>query len=216
MKIVCFVPIKLKSQRLPNKMMLSLGEKKMCQHIFDTLINVKKEIEMDIYCYCSDISIKEYLPNQVFFLKRNSDLDLDETKGIDIYKSFIEKIKADIYILCHATSPFIKSSSILAGLNKVIYGNYDSAMSVARIQTFCWFDNKPINYNLTNVIRTQDIEPIFYETSAFYIFNKNIMEKYNRRIGFNPYLVETDRIESIDIDEKQDYDLALIISNNKL
>ena len=38
MKIVIFVPIKLKSERLPNKMLLPLGNKLLCQHIFNTLI----------------------------------------------------------------------------------------------------------------------------------------------------------------------------------
>lgn len=42
MKVVAFVPIKLNSQRLPNKMFLTLGDKKICQYIFDILLEVKK------------------------------------------------------------------------------------------------------------------------------------------------------------------------------
>lgn len=206
-KINIFVPIKLNSQRLPKKMLLSLGNKLLCQHIFDTLIEVKKEIKVDIYCYCSDEIIKNYLPNEINFLKRNMNLDKDETKGIDIYKSFIEKIDGDIYCLCHATSPFIKKESIIKGIQSVI-NEYDSAFSVSKIQTFTWYNNKPLNYSLDNVIRTQDIEPIYYENSAFYIFEKDILNKYKRRIGFNPYMIETDRIESIDIDDIEDYELA--------
>jgi hypothetical protein len=208
MKIVCFVPIKLKSQRLPDKMLLPLGNKLLCQHIFNTLIEVKKNINLEIYCYCSDESIKDLLPNNIIFLKRDSKLDRDETKGIEIYKSFCDQIEADIYMLCHATSPYIKSSSIVDGLNKVIYENYDSSMSVSKIQTFCWYDNKPLNYELTNVVRTQDIKPVYWETSAFYIFKSDILKNHNRRIGFNPYLVITSRIESIDIDDIDDYELS--------
>lgn len=216
MKIVCIVPIKLMSQRLPNKMLLPLGDKKLCQHIFDTLNNVKKYIDIDIYCYCSDDTITKYLPSGVTFLKREKELDSNETKGYDIYNSFIQKIDANIYILCHATSPFIHSKSILQGINKIIDENYDSAFSVSKIQTFSWFKNHPLNYDFTNVIKTQDIEPVYYETSAFYIFKKEIFTKYKRRIGFNPFKVETNRIESIDIDEQDDYDLAVKICPNNL
>jgi len=208
MKIVCFVPIKLNSQRLPNKMLLPLGNKILCQHIFDTLLQVKKEIDIDIYCYCSNEKIKEYLPNNIIFLKRDKLLDTNETKGIDIYTSFINLINSDIYCLCHATSPFISSNKIIEGLNKTITGYYDSAFSVSKIQTFTWYQNKPLNYNFVNVKRTQEIDPIYWETSAFYIFKKEILKKYKRRIGFKPYMVETNRIESIDIDEKDDYELA--------
>jgi CMP-N-acetylneuraminic acid synthetase len=213
MKITAFVPIKLNSQRLPNKMLLPFGNKKLCQHIFDILIDVKKEIEIEIYCYCSDERILQYLPNNVIFLKRETCFDSNETKGIDIYKSFINKIDSDIYCLCHATSPFIKKESIIKGLYKIINENYDSAFSASKIQTFCWYKNKPLNYDFENVIRTQEIEPIFWETSAFYIFKKEILEKYNRRIGFVSFMVETDRVESIDIDDKNDYDLAVKIIN---
>jgi CMP-N-acetylneuraminic acid synthetase len=208
MIINIFVPIKLNSQRLPNKMLLPLGDKLLCQHIFDTLLEIKKIIDCNIYCYCSDENIIQYLPNGINFLKRYNSLDSNETKGITIYKSFIEKIDGDIYCLCHATSPFIKKESIINGLNKIIKEKYDSSFSVSKIKTFTWYKNKPLNYDFENVVKTQDIEPIFYETSAFYIFKKEILEKYNRRIGFNPYMIETNRIESIDIDEYEDYELA--------
>jgi CMP-N-acetylneuraminic acid synthetase len=208
MKIAAFVPIKLNSQRLENKMLLPIGDKLMCQHIFYALLNVKKEIEMDIYCYCSDEKIKDFLPKGVEFLERDKKLDSNETLGIDIYTSFINKVDADIYALCHATSPFIKETSIITGLNKIINEGHDSSCSVSRVQTFCWYGGKTLNYQLDNVVRTQDITPIFWETSAFYIFKKDILAVHKRRIGKNPYLVETDRIESIDIDEREDYELA--------
>jgi len=214
MKIACFVPIKLKSQRLPNKMLLPLDNKLLCQHIFNTLIEVKKNIHLDIYCYCSDESIKDLLPSEIKYLKRDSKLDSDETKIIEICKSFCDQVEADVYMLCHATSPFIKSKSIIDGINKIINEGYDSSMAVSKIQTFCWYDNKTLNYELTNVVRTQDIKPVYWETSAFYIFKSDILKTHHRRVGFNPYLVITDRIESIDIDEQEDYDLAKIINNS--
>ena len=198
MKIVAFVPIKLKSQRLKNKMRLPLGDKMLFQHIFDKLLNVKQDI--DIYCYCSDNSIEKDLPNSVKFLQRDTYLDGDEIKGIQIYKSFVNDIYADIYLLCHATSPFLKSKTIEIGLTKVIGEGYDSAFSVNKVQTFSWFNGNPLNYEFDDVVRTQDLEPVFWETSAFYIFKREVLLKYNRRIGENYFMVETDRIESIDIE----------------
>ena len=106
------------------------------------------------------------------------------------------------------TSPFIKSSSIENALFHVLSGGYDSAFSAERVQTFAWYQNRPINYLLDDIPRTQDIEPIWIETSAFFIFKKEIFTVHNRRIGFNPYIQEVSGIEAIDIDEKEDYDFA--------
>lgn len=52
------------------------------------------------------------------------------------------------------------------------------------------------------------MNPIWVETSAFFIFKKEIFTKYNRRIGFTPYIQEVSGVEAVDIDEKKDYDLA--------
>ena len=212
---IFFVPIKLNSERLPNKMLRKLGNKLLFQYIFYTLLEVKKEVQCKIYCFCSDERIKEFLPKGIIFLKRDKKLDRNETKGIEIYKSFVEIINdGDNYILCHATSPFIKKDSIIEGLNSILNKGYDSALSVSKIQTFCWYKNKPINYDLDNIVKTQDIKPVLWETSAFFMFKKKILIEKNRRIGDNPYFVETDRIESIDIDELQDFELAQKIIDN--
>ena len=109
MKTVAFVPIKLNNERLKNKNILPLGGHPLCWHIFNTLLHTDGIDE--IYCYCSDEAIRDYIPEEVIFLKRDSCLDMQTTKGIEIYSRFAQDIDADIYVLCHATSPFIRSIS---------------------------------------------------------------------------------------------------------
>ena len=133
-------------------------------------------------------------------------------KGQEIYESFINQIDADIYVLAHATAPFIKTETIQNALDKVMNEDYDSAMSVKKVKTFVWYKGKTLNYELNDIPRTQDIEPIYYETSAFFIFNKEVFTKMNRRrIGDKPYFQEIDDIEAIDIDYPEDFKFAQVI-----
>ena len=206
MKVVAFVPIKLNSQRLPHKNILPIAGHPLCWHLCNTLLNVKNIDE--VYVYCSDEKVSGYIPEGVIFKKRDKKLDGDLVKGFDIYRSFISEVDADVYVLAHTTSPFIKQESIDNALNHIVSGNNDSAFSAEKIQTFSWYKDRPINYDLNDVPRTQDLEPIWVETSAFFMFKKEIFTDYNRRIGFNPYIQEVSGIEAIDIDEKKDYDLA--------
>lgn len=213
MKVVAFVPIKLNSERLPHKNILDLGGKPMCHYMTNSLLNVKNIDE--IYVYCSDESIIEYMPDGVKFLKRDTYYDGNLVKGQEIYESFINKVDADVYILAHATAPFIKTESIQNALDKVLYNDFDSALSVKKIQTFTWFRGKTLNYDLTNIPRTQDIEPIFYETSAFFIFKKEVFTKMGkRRIGDKPYFQEINDIEAVDIDYPEDFEFAQVIIKN--
>ena len=206
MKTIALVPIKLNSQRLPHKNILPIDGHPLCWHLCNSLLHIKRIDE--IFVYCSDKDIIKYLPEGILFKQREKWLDGDLVKGHDIYKSFINEVEADVYILAHVTSPFIKPSSIENALFHVLSGEYDSAFSAERVQTFAWYQNRPINYLLDDIPRTQDIEPIWIETSAFFIFKKEIFTVHNRRIGFNPYIQEVSGIEAIDIDEKEDYDFA--------
>ena len=59
------------------------------------------------------------------------------------------------------------------------------------------------------LIRTQDLDPIYEENSNFYIFSRESFIKSNQnRIGLKPYLFPTDKIESIDIDDLNDFKIA--------
>lgn len=206
MKTVALVPIKLNSQRLPHKNILPIAGHPLCWHLCNSLIRSKGIDE--VYVYCSDSSVRQYLPEGVLFKQREKWLDGELVKGFDIYREFIKEVDADIYILAHTTSPFIKVSSIENALSHILNGENDSAFSAERIQTFAWYQGKTINYNLNDVPRTQDMEPIWVETSAFFMFKKEIFTVHNRRIGFKPYIQEVSGIEAVDIDEQKDYDLA--------
>jgi CMP-N-acetylneuraminic acid synthetase len=205
-KTVALIPIKLNSQRLPHKNILPIAGHPLCWHLCNTLNHVS-EID-EVYVYCSSPDVQKYIPEKTKFLQRPDWLDDDKIKGFDIYREFIKTIDANVYVLAHTTSPFIKQKSVENALNHVISGDNDSAFSAERIQTFAWYHGEPINYNLNDVPRTQDLDPIWIETSAFFIFKKEIFTVYNRRIGFKPFIQEVSGIEAIDIDERKDYDLA--------
>lgn len=207
MKVVALVPIKLNSQRLPHKNILPIAGHPLCWHICNALNNVKGIDE--VYVYCSDSKVTEHLPDGVLYKERDSRLDGDLVKGFEIYQSFIDEVDADVYVLAHTTSPFIKTESIENALSHVLSGENDSAFSAERIQTFAWYQGKPINYDINDVPRTQDMEPIWVETSAFFIFKKEIFTEHHRRIGFHPYIQEVSGLEAVDIDEKRDYDMAV-------
>jgi len=147
-------------------------------------------------------------------LKRSESLDQDSTKMNEVLKCFAEDVPADIYVMTHTTAPFISSESIEKGLNAVLSGEYDSSFAAKKLQDFIWKDGKPFNYELNNIPRTQDLEPLFEETSGFYIYSSEVMKKLNRRIGDKPFITEVGEIESIDIDEPEDFEIADAVFNH--
>lgn len=206
MKRVAFVPIRLNSQRVEGKNLRELGGRPLMTYLLQTLVQVENIDE--VYLYCSNPDIQQYLPEGVKFLQRNERLDSNTTLGEEIYDAFTSEVDADIYILAHATSPFIRTATIADAVARVESGEYDSAFSAERVQTFAWWDGKPLNYSLDRVPRTQDLEPVYVETSAFFVFEREVWRSKRRRIGERPYMAVTDRIESMDIDNPDDFLLA--------
>ena len=206
MKVVAFVPIRLNSKRVVGKNLKMLGDKPLLQYILETLTTAASIDE--VYVYCSQEEIIPLLPHGVKFLKRDESLDRDETLGQEIYDAFTKEVDADVYILAHTTSPFIKAETIDNAVRQVTEGTHDSAFSAQKVQTFSWYKGHPLNYDLKEIPRTQTIEPVYFETSAFYIFRKEIWTVEHQRIGQNPYMAIVDPIEGIDIDNPEDFEFA--------
>ncbi len=187
MKTVAFVPIRLNSQRVEGKNLRRLGGEPLMCHILKTLLRTER---IDAaYVYCSDTTL-----------------------GREIYDAFTAEVEADYYVLAHATSPFIRPKTIDDALEKVLTGAFDSAFSVEKIQTFAWYEGRPLNYSPDNVPRTQTLEPVYIETSAFFIFPRELWCERHRRIGDHPYMAVVDRIEGLDIDYPEDFAMAEVIA----
>lgn len=208
MKTVAFITIKLNSQRLPNKNILPLGDKPLCYHISETLLKCRNIDE--IYIYCSEERVMDYMPkdSRLIFLERKKWLDGDAVRAQDTYTAFTEDVDADIYVAALTTAPFIKASSLETAVDKVKNDGFDSAFAAQRLQTFAWYQGKPLNYDPALIPRTQDMEPVLVETSGFFVFRRELWAEHKRRVGFNPYIHIVDDIEAVDIDTKEDYDFA--------
>lgn len=212
MKVVAIVPMKLNNRRLPQKNTKTFTNgKPLCYYILSTLLKI--DIINEVYVYCSNPDIKEYIPYGVKYLKRSESLDQDTTKMNEVLMAFADEVNADVYVMTHTTAPFISMESIEKGIDAVLSEQYDSAFAVKKLQDFLWKDGMPFNYDMENIPRTQDLPELYEETSGFYIYKNEIIKDKGRRIGDNPYMVEIGEIESVDIDEPEDFEIADAIYN---
>lgn len=212
MRTVAFVPIKFDSERchLKNIRSFTNGEP-LISYILKTLLKIK-EID-DIYVYCSSEQILGFLPNGVNWVQRDKKYDSQTASFNELIESFTKLIDADTYVLAHATSPFISNNSIAAGIKAVNEDGYDSAFTVIEIREFLWSKDKPLNYCLENIPRTQDLDLILMETCGLYIFKKQLITQRHRRIGFSPYIIPVSRVEGWDIDTEEDFWIADALYN---
>lgn len=209
MKITAIMPMKLNNERLPGKNTKMLGDKPLLQYALDSL---KKTKMLDnIYVYCSDESIVPLLPEGVTFARRPDYLDLPASNFNQIFDCFMESHDADIYVYAHATAPFVTVETMGQCIEAVRSGAYDSAFCAVKIQDYLWQDGEPLNFDPTNVPRSQDLKPIYRETSGVYVFTKEAYQAYHRRVGKKPFVKEVSFKEAVDINNPEDFDLAMAL-----
>ena len=215
MKFIGYVTVKLNSKRVPFKSIREIGGKPLINYAISTL-NQVEEVS-DILLYCSQQRIQEYIDSNLSytFIKRHTYLDSDGTTFNDILQTLIDDMETDYIVFLSCTSPFIKPETIRDMINQIINNNFDSAFAAFDLKSFCWFNGQPLNYDPSNVPKTQDIKPVIVETSGLYIFSKELFKKYKRRIGFKPYIKIVDIFEGWDIDTMEELKMAELIAGGE-
>lgn len=207
MKTVALIPIKLGSVRVPGKNIKPFFDGTPLMSFIQRVCLDAGNID-EVYVYCSDDAVKPYVLPGVTHLKRPEYLDGDNINANDFIREFMKVVDADIYVNAHTTSPFAKVSTIEECVDKVASGEYDSAFCAEALRTFMWEEGKPINFDPDHFPRTQDLPTIYGETSIAYVFTKESFLKHNRRLGSKPYIKEVSKIEAIDIDYPEDFEIA--------
>lgn len=210
-KIIAIMPIKMNNERLPGKNTMILAGKPLLQHELLSLQKIK-EIK-EIYVYCSNEEICNFLPEGINFLQRPDELDRPSSNFTQIFTSFMNEKEADIYVYAHATAPYVTVETMQSCLNAVLSGEYDSAFCAEKIQDYLWMKGEPLNFDATNVPRSQDLDVIYRETSGIYVFTREVFEKYKRRIGKKPYICEVSLRERVDINTYEDFQMAIALAD---
>lgn len=214
MKTVAFVPSRLNSERVPAKNIKELGGIPLVNYTLRTLNKVK--VIDETVLFASDRSIERYIEKglRYAFVERPTSLDTQQTSIQDIIADFLTKTDAEIIVLLHITSPFLKSETIAECVEKVTSGQYECAFTGYEIRKFCWFNGKPLNYSLDKPTpRTQDIDPVIVEQSSLYVFKREIFEKTRQRVSLRPYIKFIDHFEGHDIDTPEDFRIAELMVN---
>jgi len=205
MKVVCYVPIKLNNERFPNKNTQLFDDGTPLPHLVFNTLSAVEEID-EIYCYCSNPAIKPYLTGRVKFLQRPEFLDTPAAKCGDIIEKFLDDVQdADIIVLSHVTSPFLKADTVRKCIAAVRSGKYDSAFTAAKVQEFLWSNSQPLNFDPASIVRSQDLPLLYKETIGCFVFTRQMFLETHRRIGLNPFICEVDKIEESDINYPQDF-----------
>lgn len=222
-KNIALLPMKANSVRVKGKNFRDFNGKPLFRWILDSLLEVDEIDQVVINTDARQILADNGLTDtdRVLIRDRKPEICGDFVSMNKVLADDIAHVAADTYLMTHTTNPLMSAGTIRGALKSFQQsrreGRADSLFTVNKVQArFYRADGSAINHDPNNLIRTQDLEPWFEENSNLYLFSRESFAATNARIGRKPMMYESPRFESIDIDDQEDWDFAVVAARYML
>lgn len=225
-QIIALIPAKKNSQDLKNKNLKKLNN----LSLFELAILGAKKSKFINKIYLSSDSDKilsKGKKHQIELISRKKSLSTNSASANSVIFDFIKNyLKNDrenfIIVYLQPTSPFRNTNHIDGAINYFIKKKFRLLLSVTENKNFFkslykknntlfpYFNDKLITKN------RQNLKKIYCPNGAIYIFYSDDFMK-NKKLSFvkSGYFI-MNKIDSIDIDDKEDYQLANYLSKRYL
>lgn len=222
MKLTALLPMKGTSERVPNKNMKDFDGAPLYHAIMKSLLASKYidkvVINTDSKLIANDA--KENFGDSVVIIDRPTEIQGGDVSMNVIIDYDLNQLETEHFLQTHSTNPLLRAETIDNAIESYFEclekRSCDSVFGVTKVQTrFYDKDAQPVNHNPQELLRTQDLEPLYEENSNFYIFSKDSFKNAgNKRIGMKPKIIEVNKLEAVDIDEPEDFKLAELLYLN--
>ena len=128
----------------------------------------------------------------------------------EVYENFARNFDADVCVYTNATSPLIKDVTIENCIDLYLNNSeeHDSCNTVNSVKLFLWKDGKPINYDVNNKPRSQDLPEIVAINHSVNVLSRETLLKRREVVGLRPIFYTVDQMEGVDIDVDIDFQFA--------
>lgn len=218
-KLVALLPLKAHSARVTGKNFRPFAGKPLFRWILESLLAVPEIEHVVINTDAREILAQNGLveSDRIIIRDRKPELCGDFVSMNKVLGDDVENVESELYMMTHTTNPLLSSLTMVRALMMFekarSKGEADSLFTVNPVQSrFYRKDGSAVNHDPNNLIRTQDLEQWFEENSNLYIFSAQSFHSTNARIGKKPLLFPTPRLESVDIDDQEGWNLAELIA----
>jgi CMP-N,N'-diacetyllegionaminic acid synthase len=203
---ICIIPARAGSKRIKNKNLLKINGKSLVEICIHQA--KKSKVFKDIILTSdSEKILKIGKKQKIRCLKRAKNLSRSTTSTDDVISDVISKIEYDFknIIILQVTSPNRKKESIRKFLNFCIKKKLDKCLSVSELNDNISNYNRYFKPLGKNIRRSQDRKPYLYENGLLYYISKKSFLK-DKKISSNKWnFFITNKYESVDINDYDDY-----------
>lgn len=223
---IAIIPARKGSKGLPNKNILSFCGKPLIAWTIEQALAVKEISRVIVSTDCEKIAALAKLYGAEVQGLRPAAISTDSSATEDaLFHECVtlqnKNATPENIILLQCTSPIRLPKTITRAIQEFRDTKSDSLVSVTESHRFFWqHKDKPIaTYDYTSRPRRQDLsaeEVSYMETGSIYITKFDLFMKNRNRLIGNIHLFETNKYESFEIDDLEDFELCELIAKRVL
>jgi len=213
MKINIVIPAKSSSTRIKAKNMIKINGKSLVYLACEKVLKCKNIDNVYLDTDSQEIlsNINELIPKGLKIIKRspllaNNDIGANEMMIYALHSTE----ECDLLLQTFCTSPLLSSETIDNCIERFLSNGseqFDSFFTVVDIQEYLWKNNEPINFSKEQLPNSFELEKIQVETHGLYGIRPTSLLENKTRVGKNPMLIGISKLESFDINEKEDIEI---------
>ncbi len=201
------------SVRIPNKNIKKFGDTNLLEHKINQLKCLKGL--NGIYVSSDSARILDIADKSgAHPIIRDPEYCTCEVPINEVYQNVVSSVPHKHIMFVHITSPLITTSSLQKCIDEYkdailsSNGPYDSLATVTALHKFMWNNGKPVNYNPDKMPRSQDLPNYYVLNFAVNIIPKRDIIDGKNIIGKNFFPYYLDELESFDIDNQVEFEIA--------
>ena len=217
-KNVALIAVRKGSQRIKNKNIRNFCGTSLLEIKVKQAMRCAKIDEVFVSSDCQEmLSISKKLGAKI--LSRPEMYCSNSVAMNDVYEFLAKSVSCENIVYLHVTSPLLKDETLYSCITRYeeyLKKGFDSLATVESVKKYLWHGEKAVNYDPNFHPRSQDLPEYTALNFAVNIIKRDTMIINKNILGrkFYPYVL--DEIESIDVDNFNDMEIASYFYKKKI
>lgn len=217
-KITAIIPVRKGSVRCKNKNIRNFCDTNLLKLKICALKNIQEIDEIIVSSDCpqmlnlaNDLGVKIHARPEYY--------SSSECQNHEYWKYIAESVgECDNFMMVNCVSPLINENIMNKFIKTYKENNYKNMVTVNdKYKFFCdTITKKEINFNLNKSLNSQSLKPLSEITFGLCISERKDIIETSCIFGKNPYFYKLDDIESIDIDNNNEFIVSELLFQNNI
>jgi N-acylneuraminate cytidylyltransferase len=212
------IPVREGSSRISEKIYLPFGPSaNLLEWKIDQLLHIHRPDR--IFISSNSDRISKIAQNMgVIYLPRSEYLcNGHKATFSEVICGIVADLPTSFFAWVTVVVPLMRPSEYLDAFNAFLehvcrQGNCDSLVTVNYLKDYLWQSGMPLNYQANrNHTISQNLPDLFRVTNGLYMREKDATLREGYFLGSRPFMHVVGKMSGIDIDEQEDYEIALAL-----